>query len=249
MRTYWLKIALGAFAVFAVGMALRAAFLVVRARVREVARTSDPITIPLAFVPFRLEGARLGTFDQAVLIRKSPRQISSVRLGVKLTDSTASSRLSDCDLLAHFSPDRHGPADGPAVEFNDAEFSCVKGDSVEAHGAERFGEVGFEPGGLSLALYVPSDVARNLRREWSSGLHFDAEQGANGEAMGDSIAAAAERMGDSISEAAARFGDSMARVGQLRGDSIARAARRHADSMRKNAHHLRDSLRALHGPR
>ena len=245
MRTYWLKIAIGALAVFAVGMAFRAAFLAVKARVRAVARSSDPISIPLAFVPFRLEGERLGTFDRAVLIRKSPKQVSSIRLGVKLTDSAASSRLSGCDLLAHLTPDRHGPG----VEFNDAEFTCVKGDSVAAHGAERFGEVGFEPGDFSLALYVPSDVARDLRREWSSGSHPDPAEAARAEAIGDSIAAAAERMGDSIGEAAARFGDSMSRVGELRGDSIAKAARRHADSVRRNARHLRDSLRALHGPR
>jgi hypothetical protein len=245
MRTYWLKIALGALAVFAVGMAFRAAFLTVKAKVRKVAQSSDPITIPLAFVPFRLEGVRLGTFDQAVLIRKSPKQVSSVRLGVKLTDSTASGRLSGCDLLARLTPDRRTKG---GVDFNDAEFACVRGDSVEAHGAERLGEVGFEPGDFSLALYVPSDVARDLRREWSSGSHPDSGEGARAEAMGDSIAAAAERMGDSISEAASRFGDSMGRVGALRGDSIAKAARRHADSVRRNAHHLRDSLRALYGP-
>jgi hypothetical protein len=245
MRTYWLKIALGALAVFAFGMAFRAVFLAVKARVRAVAQSSDPISIPLAFVPFRLEGERLGTFDRAVLIRKSPKKVTSVRLGVKLTDSAASARLSGCDLLAHLTPDRHGAG----AEFTDAEFTCVKGDSVEVHGAERFGEVDFEPGDLSLALYVPSDVARDLRREWSSGSHSDRAEAARAEAIGDSIAAAAERMGDSISEAAARFGDSMSRVGALRGDSIAKAARRHADSVRKSAHHLRDSLRALHGPR
>lgn len=250
MRTYWLKIVLGALAVFAVGMAFRAAFLSVKAKVKEVAQSSDPITIPLAFVPFRLEGMRLGTFDHAVLIRKSPKQVSSIRLGVKLTDSSASSRLTGCDLLAHLTPDqpdrpgRHGPR----VEFDDADFTCVKGDSVEAHGAERFGEVGFEPGNFNLALYLPSDVARDLRREWSSGSHRDQGEAARAEAMGDSIAAAAERMGDSISEATSRMGDSLSRAGALRGDSIARAARRYADSVRGNAQHLRDSLRSR-GPR
>jgi hypothetical protein len=245
MRTYWLKIVLGAFAVFAVGMAIRAVFLTVTAKVRAVTQSSDPISIPLAFAPFRLDGQRLGTFDRAVLIRKSPKQVSSLRLGVKLTDTAASARLSGCDLLARITPGRHRAA-GASVEFNDAEFSCVKGDSVAAHGAERFGEVGFEPGDFSLALYLPSDVAQDLRREWSSGSHPEPGEGAGAEAAGDSIAAAAERMGDSISEAAARFGDSMAQVGQRRGDSIAKAARRHADSARASAHHVRDSIRAAY---
>ena len=237
MRTYWLKIVLGALAVFAVGMGLRAAFLGVRSHLKAVADSSDPISIPLAFVPFQLDGDRLGTFDRLVLIRKSPKQVASVRLGVRLTDSAASARLSGCDLLARVTPKQRGAE----ADITDAEFTCVKGDSVVAHGAERFGEVGFEPGDFSVALYVPADVARRLRSEWSHGR----AQGDPG-ATGDSIAAAAARMGDSISEAAARLGDSMARLGEMRGDSIADAARRQADSARARARHLRDSLRAAH---
>jgi hypothetical protein len=234
MRNYWFKIVLGALAVFAVGMVLRAAFLSTRARVKAIAGSTVPISIPLAFVPFRLDGDRLGTFDRAVLIRKSPRQVSGLRLGVKLSDSAAAARLSGCDLLAKFGPERGGGG----AEFADANFACVKGDSVVAHGAERFGEVGFEPGSFSVALYVPAEVARNLRHEMVQNMDIRAE------VAGDSIAAAAERMGDSIGEAAARFGDSVARVQQLRGDSLREAAMRTADSARARARHLRDSLRA-----
>jgi len=220
MRNYWFKIVLGALAVFAVGMALRAAFLSTRARVKAIAGSSVPISIPLAFVPFRLDGDRLGTFDRAVLIRKSPRQVSGLRLGVKLSDSAAAARLSGCDLLAKFGPERGGSG----AEFSDANFACVKGDSVVAHGAERFGEVGFEPGSFSVALYVPAEVARNLRHEMVQNVDIRAEVAA------DSIAA--------------RFGDSVARVHQLRGDSLREAAMRTADSARARALHLRDSLRA-----
>jgi hypothetical protein len=234
MRNYWFKIVLGALAVFAVGMALRAAFLSTRARVKAIAGSTVPISIPLAFVPFRLDGDRLGTFDRAVLIRKSPRQVSGLRLGVKLSDSAAAARLSGCDLLAKFGPERGGRG----AEFTDANFACVKGDSVVAHGAERFGEVGFEPGSFSVALYVPAEVARDLRHEMVQNVDSRAE------VASDSIAAAAERMGDSIGEAAARFGDSVARVHQLRGDSLREAAIRTADSARARARHLRDSLRA-----
>ena len=239
MRNYWFKIVLGALAVFAVGMAFRAAFLATKARVKAIAGSSAPISIPLAFVPFRLDGDRLGTFDRAVVIRKSPRQVSGLRLGVRLSDSTAVARLSGCDLLANLSPGRGGGG----TEFTDANFACVKGDSVAAHGAERFGEVGFEPGSLSVALYVPADVARDLRHEMVRRVDIRAD------VASDSIAAAAERMGDSIGEAAARFGDSVARVHQLRGDSIREAALRHADSARARARHLRDSLRAAYRSR
>lgn len=255
MRMYWLKIVLGACIVFALGMAIRAVFRAAKTRVRAVARSSDPISIPLAFVPFRLEGERLGTFDRAVLIRKSPKQVTSIRLAVKLTDSAATARLSGCDLLARLTPGRrsHG------VEFDNAEFACVKGDSVAGHGAERFGEVGFEPGDLTLALYLPSDVARDLRQGGT-----DAERGQPpmppeppsppdpGEvarARGDSIAAAAERLSDSITEAVARLTDSLVRAGGVRRDSIARAVHRRADSVRARALHVRDSIRAADRPR
>jgi hypothetical protein len=233
MRNYWLKIILGAFAVFAVGMALRAAYLATKNRVRAIANSNAPITIPLAFVPFQLNGDRLGTFDHAILIRKSPKQITGVRLGVKLSDSTDMARLAGCDLLAHFKS-----AKKTGAEFSDADFVCVKGDSATAHGAERFGDVGFEPGGLSLALYVPSDVARRLRNEMIHGVDVHADIAA------DSIAEAAERMGDSIGEAAARMGDSIARVNEMRADSIRDGALHKADSARQRAYRLRDSVRA-----
>jgi len=233
MRNYWLKIILGAFAIFGVGMGLRAAFVATKSRVSAIANSSAPITIPLAFVPFQLNGDRLGTFDHAILIRKSPKQITGVRLGVKLADSTGAARLAGCDLLAHFKP-----AKKTGAEFSDADFVCVKGDSAAAHGAERFGDVGFEPGGLNLALYVPKDVAHRLRNEMMHGVDVHADIAA------DSIADAAERMGDSIGEAAARMGDSIARLHELRADSIRDAALRQADSVRERALHLRDSARA-----
>jgi hypothetical protein len=238
MRNYWLKIILGAFAVFGVGMALRAAYLATKDRVRAIANSSAPITIPLAFVPFQLDGDRLGTFDHAVLIRKSPKQITGVKLGVKLSDSSDMARLAGCDLLAHFKP-----AKKTGAEFSDADFVCVKGDSAAAHGAERFGDVGFEPGGLNLALYVPHDVARRLRNNMIQGVDVHAD------VAGDSIAEAAARMGDSIGDAAARMGDSIAQASEARADSIRDAALRKADSARLRAHHLRDSVRAAHQPR
>lgn len=238
MRNYWLKIVLGAFTVFAVGMVLRAGYLATRNRVAAIAKSSAPITIPLAFVPFQLDSERLGTFDHAVLIRKSPKQITRVRLGVKLSDSAGAARLAGCDLLAKFKPTKESGA-----EISDAYFACVKGDSVAKHGAERFGDVGFEPGGLNLALYVPKDVARRLRNNMMHGVDIHAEISA------DSAAAAAERMGDSIGEAAARMGDSIAQVNEVRADSIRDAALRKADSARARAQHIRDSLRTAHHPR
>jgi hypothetical protein len=233
MRTYWIRIALGALGVFAVGMVLITITRRAITKVRTVAESSDPISIPLALVPFRLDGNRLGTFDRAVLIRKSPKEVTALDLAVRLTDSASASRLADCALFARLLQERR-----PRVEFYNADFTCLSPDSAAAHGAERFGEVAFEPGHLTLPLFVPKEVARNLRRGMAD---IQAETASD---AADSIADAADRMADSIGEAASRAADSIATLHEHRADSIRERALRRADSVRRQAARLRDSIRA-----
>src|SRR6476661_4234220 len=228
MRNYWIRIALGALGVFAVGMVVVAIVRRLATTVKTVAESSDPITIPLAFVPFRVDGDRLGTFDQAVLIRKSPKKVTALELGVKLEDSASVRRLDDCVLLARFAT----KAAGGDVEFNDADFACLRPDSATALGAKPFGHVAFEPGGRTVALFVPAEVASHFRREMMSS---DARDAA------DSIADAAERMADSITEAASRTADSVAAFHEHRANSVRDAALRHADSVRDLALRRADS--------
>jgi hypothetical protein len=233
---------LGAFGVFAVGMLLIVLGRHVIATLRAVAHSSEPITIPLAFVPFRLDGDRLGTFDRAVLIRKSPKEVSALNLSVKLSDSTGRARLAGCGLLARFN---RAPA-GDSTVVSDADFACVRPDSAVPPGAQPFGRVAFTPGDLSLPLFVPAEVARHFHHGMID-IQVDAS--------GDSAAAAAERMADSITEAASNAADSMAALHEQRADSlrdmalrnadsIREAALRQADSMRRAAERLRDSIRA-----
>ncbi len=236
MRTYWFRIVLGALGVFAVGMVVLTVARKAISGMRAVARSSDPITIPLALVPFRLDGDRLGTFDRAVLIRKSPHEVSAVDLTVKLADSASASRLNGCALLARFNPKPKG--DGG--EFTDADFTCVPPDSATAHGAEAFGGVAFQPGGLNLPLFVPAEVARHFHRHMIDLSTDDAA---------DSISDAADRKADSIGDAASRLADSIGALPEHRADSVRESAQRLADSIRRRAQHLRDSIRAaVHRP-
>jgi hypothetical protein len=238
MRNYWIRIVVGALGVFALGMALIFITRKVIARVKTVAQTSDPITIPLAFVPFRLDGSRLGTFDRAVLIRKSPKEVSGLNLSVKLTDSAAAARLSGCGLLAQFT-ERRGSG---GTVMTDAEFACVRPDSVAPAGAERFGQVVFAPGDLTLPLFLPADVARRLRGDLID-VRVDASANSMVEAA-DSIAEAAGRTADSLGEAASRMADSISSSNTQRADSIRTAALRMADSVRRRARLLRESVSA-----
>jgi hypothetical protein len=230
MRNYWIRIVLGALGVFALGMALIFVARKVIVKVKTVAESSDPITIPLAFVPFRLDGNRLGTFHQAVLMRKSPKQVSALHLSVKLADSVGAARLAGCGLLARFT-ERPG---GDGGVLTDADFTCVKPDSVAPAGAEPFGRVVFQPGDVTTPLFVPADVARHFHRDMID-IQVDASA--------DSLAEAG-RAADSMGEAASRMADSISSLHERRADSIREAALRMADSMRRRADFLRDSLRA-----
>jgi len=238
MRNYWIRIVLGALGVFAVGMAIIFVARKVIAKAKTVAESSDPIAIPLAFLPFRLDGSQLGTFDRAVLMRKSPKEVSALHMSVRLADSAGAARLTGCGLLARFT-ERPG---GNGAVLTDADFTCVKPDSVAPAGAERFGRVVFHPGDLTLPLFVPADVAQRLR-----GVKIDIRVDAAADSLSqaaDSIADAAGRAADSMGEAASRMADSISSLHERQADSIREAALRMADSMRQRAHVLRDSIRA-----
>src|SRR5687767_10430358 len=101
MRNYWLKILLGAFGVFIVGMI---GVTIVRsgiAKVNSVVSGSGPITVPLGLVPFVLRGERLGNLDEVTLHRETPNHVSEVELSIELTDSLLAYGLEGCRLVAN----------------------------------------------------------------------------------------------------------------------------------------------------
>ena len=224
MRSYWLRIILGALGIFAVGMLVVTVVRATRARVRSVAKSNDPITIPLPFVPFRVDGQRVGTFERLVIRRDAPDDVRSVDLHVDLGDTATAEGIHRCrGILAelHEGPGGHGSS------LHDAEFSCVRDDSAVA-GLEPFGEVHFVPGGHMAPLLVPPGVANDLRREM---IQMRARRADDSSAVrAESIAAEAERTADSIGEAAGRMADSITRFHERYADSIRSAALRRADS-------------------
>jgi hypothetical protein len=228
MRSYWLRILLGAAGIFAVGMLVVTVVREVRGRVHSVARSSDPITIPLPFVPFRIDGERLGTFERLVIRRDAPEDVRSVDLHVDLGSTAATGRIQECiGILARL----HEGAGGRGTTLHDAEFSCVRDDSARA-ALEAFGEVHFVPGDHTAPLLVPPEVANELRREM---IQMRARRGDDSlAARAESIAAEAERAADSISEAAGRMADSITQFHERYADSIRSAALRRADSALRN---------------
>jgi hypothetical protein len=227
MRAYWLKIVLGALGVFVVGMVVVAMGRSLRAKASVMAHTDSPITIPIPFVPFQVDGERVGTFERIVIRRKSPHDVSGVDLAVKLDDPRAAARLAGCHLLAKLNA---AGAHGDAFTIHDAAFSCLHGD---ADSVEQIGVVHLASGD-SVPLVVDTAVAAQIRKEGA---------GNRAEAAADSIAEAASALADSISDAADRAADSVEQSHQQAADSLRRTMLRRADSVRERARALRDSIR------
>ena len=241
MRSYWLRILLGAVAVFCVGMLGVTLFRHGRAKVSEVVGGSGPLTIPMPFVPFPLDGNRLGTVARLVVNREAPKKVSSVDLEVKLDDSLVAQGLAGCRLAANLESDsaKRGDVNVHVNRMGDrAFFFCAKSDSALV----PFGTVTMQPGDVTVPLLVPETLAQTLQSgRWGED---DADSADALEERAESIADRAEEIADSIQElhrdqrrqavraVRSRMGDSLRAEGQRRADSIHKAVTRMADSLR-----------------
>ncbi|HXE57434.1 MAG TPA: hypothetical protein VNK43_05495 [Gemmatimonadales bacterium] len=222
MRGYWIKIALGALGVFLVGMLAVGVSRWGHRRVKAVVESSEPLEIPLAFVPFSLDGERLGEVDRLVIRRNAPDAVDGVEVRVDLADSVPSERLAGCRIAIRDIQSRGHKN----VNLKRLVFRCVRDDSALA-GLEPFGEVHLARGGPSFPLYVPAEVARDLRE-------MDADSAAA--AQPEELA----RMADSIE----RLVDSIVK------DSINAAVLARSESALLRMRVVLDSLRARqHGHR
>ena len=236
MRNYWMRIALGALGIFAVGMI---AVTVVRgglARVNDVVEGSGPISIPLAIIPFQLNGNKLGKLQRLVLYRETPKKVSSVQLEVKLDDALLARGLEGCRLAANLDSEEH-PGHGIRVRaagWNKGTFWCIK-EGADS-GLVEYGRAVFRPGEVTVPLLLPQGLVDDLRKG-DFGDDSDSSDIADSiseavEARADSIGDVAERTADSISQRGDRLADSLRTEGQRRADSARAGARRMADSAR-----------------
>jgi hypothetical protein len=241
MRNYWLRIAFGAFAVFAVGMigvtlARRGA-----GRIKGVMEGTGPISLPIPFVAFKLDGQKLGTLERVVLLRDKPKQISSVELQIKLRDSVLARGLEGCRLAANFEAS-HGDR-GVKVKADPLSagvFSCFHGRDSAA-GLQEFGRAVFQPGNVTVPLLLPDDVVNDLKKGDFGSDEDSAAAISQGRA--DSIADAAEAKADSITTAAEERASSIQARGERLADSLRQEGERRADSTRRAASRMADSAR------
>jgi hypothetical protein len=221
MRNYWLRIVLGAVTIFSVGMVAVTLARQGIHRVRGVVEGSGPITVPIAFVPFKLDGERIGTIRRIKINRLAPKAVSSVNILVQLADSVRASRLEKCILVAE------------DVERLNSQttVTCSTPDDTADEDLARVGNITLAGGGRSFSLYMPRDAIRELT---DSDVAFVGP---------DSTEAAAARLGDSIGDAAQRLSDSILETKRPALESLGvrlpqppnpprRASRRVADSNR-----------------
>ncbi|MEO8090616.1 MAG: hypothetical protein ABI703_10000 [Gemmatimonadales bacterium] len=227
MRSYWLRIAFGAAAIFMLGMVGIAVVRRGLSGVHGVVHGSGPISIPLAFIPFTLNGDKLGTLQRLTMKREKPDSVTSVELQVKLSDSLLARGLEGCRLAANLDSDKAG-SKGVSVgakrgQFAHGTFWCAKNDSTSSDLVE-YGQAVFHPGGVTVPLFLSRGMVRELQN-----LDFDHDStNVVDEAQVDSIVAAARLIADSVNAAVAvkavqhRTIDSLRLEGRRRGDSASR---------------------------
>ena len=198
MRSYWLKIIVGACAVFLVGYAGVFAIRKTGTKIRSITESSDPVSIPLAFLPFTLDGEKAGTFKGIRLDRDAPKSLNGITLRVALGDSADPARIQAClitlegnghdfDLERGFRCVKPGTADSLLVPFGEVRFSV-------RHGEE-----------FTVPLVLDSAAVADMRE--SGDADIQAAVGADAEARAE----AATQRADSITRAVNERVDSIVR--------------------------------------
>jgi hypothetical protein len=222
MRNYWIRIALGALAIFVVGMV---GITLVRrgvSGVTAVAEGTGPITLPVAFVPFKLDGQKLGTIHRIKIYRSAPHTVKSVNLLVRLADSVNPARMQHCILVAE------------SFEKIDDKTTirCAAAADTGGRDLAAIGNVSFTTGHERFPLLMPREAIRELTDSGPNSEKADSLAELRAQ-QADSIDDATEARIDSITDAAERRADSLVRAHQPKLDSIERAGRRMADSLRR----------------
>jgi hypothetical protein len=201
MSRYWLRIVLMALAIFGVGTMGWYAVRRGTQRVKQVVESSDPITIPLAFIPFKVDGRELGTLSRLQVLRSNPHQVEAVNFRVKLADSINDSALESCILVAGENGMKlHIKHINPGTSF-----FCATAADTTGRGLAVVGKIETQDG-RSFALHSDAEVLNSFD---------DHNSNEDSDAKADSIQQAYENIADSLEGAA----DSIRAMGEARRDS------------------------------
>jgi hypothetical protein len=241
MRSYWMRIALGALAIFTVGMIGRALINRGIGSVKGVVEGSGPLSIPLAFIPFELSGNKLGTFERVTLERTAPRSVSSVRLEVKLADSTLARGLEGCRLAANLDSDENGDhnINLERGRFAEGTFWCAD-DAATDTALVEYGQAVFRPGNVTVPLFLPTGLVAELQD-----IRFDGDSGEAAAAAEAAAEAAVDSTIEAVVDSTVAAEQAKARIGpamrERMVDSLRAEGTRRADSARRVLSRMADS--------
>jgi hypothetical protein len=206
MRSYWTKIALGSLLIFAVGFG----FISAGRHLKHSIESDRDITIPFgSFVPFKLDGMKVGTLRSLVIRRTSPKVVTGFAVRVRLSDAQVFEKLQDCNLTV----------DDPLHLNERTTFSCLSSEP----GYQPFGDVtiDLQDAGHSRRMVRPlllsEATVREFRREGSDS------------ATGPSADSIAAEVGTRVRDQARAYADSL-RVAEL--EKAAQRMKDKADAIR-----------------
>lgn len=217
MKFYWAKIVAGALAIFCVGLGIRSVVKSTQHRVERVVESNDDLTIPLPFLPFNLEGAKVGNFRKLVIHRTGPEQVSGVDVSIRLPDPAVLDGFRSCHLTV----------DDPTRVNEHTSFRCVAMDST----MELFGNVLVQTRDSAGEWIQTATVPLALPRSVAKGIRGEAAQ-----------ANASQLEADHFRE----IGDSMRVLGKALGaassDSVREAIEERMQALRDEMEELQDNI-------
>ena len=155
----WFRMFLGMFAIFAVGMLLRAGIHKGRSAVTSLTEGSGSITIPLLSMPFRLGDMKLGTLQRVRIDRSAPKIVSGFHLFARLDDTVAIARFDNCRLTVT----------NPGNIDEKTSFACATVDDSAKQAMVAFGTVTLQPSGKEYVLLIPEAVRLDIQNASSNG--------------------------------------------------------------------------------
>jgi len=168
MRNLWIRIGLGAAAVFAVGMVAIGVGRNLRAQITSAIHDGGRVTVPLAMLPFKLGQEKVGSIRNVDVNRSGPGESKRITIQVRMKEPNSAEQYANC----LFKMDAPG-ADGL--------FACVPEAAAEASELVRIGEIRLEPG----AVHRPLVISRDKASDWYDGQDaaFNLQAGDHGVTM------------------------------------------------------------------
>jgi hypothetical protein len=148
MRRYWIRIALGAFGIFVLGMLVVSAGRKGVDHVKQLT-TQQVFNVLPGVAPFQVDSRRLGTLTEVKMDPERSEGFPFINLTVELDPEVPLAGLTGCTLLA-----------SDAGSFRDAGLRCLPGLSTDS--LLEMGAVTFEPSGEVVGMYIPASNVKDF---------------------------------------------------------------------------------------